>query len=128
MASQSEIDANIIRILSGVTGAYKDMQMKDMFGCIVKIMESAEEIPALVGVDKKKIVIGVLSQLVNSIPFPDPRQREIVLGFVNSGLAGLMIDGIIKITKEGCRINVEHLENACAKCCCCCSGSKCNIM
>ena len=124
MTSQSEINANINKILDSSVGVYKDLQMKDMFGCVTKLMECAETIPTLKGADKKQVVVGVLGQLVHTIPFPNEKEAEMVMSFVNSGLVGLIIDGVVNLTKEGCKINIQEVEQKCSKCCKC----KCCIM
>lgn len=123
MATQAEIDANIKIIIDSVLAAYKELTIKDFFDCIVKLMECAEAIPTLVGADKKKVVKGVLVQIIQRINIPNKGEKDLILLLVNSGLVDLIIDGIVKLTKEGCKINVQELA---AKCCC--KSGKCVMM
>lgn len=116
-ATQAELDANVEKIFSNVISVYHNMQLKDVLGCTVKIMECAELIPSFVGADKKKVVKGVINLIVDQIPFPDPREKTVVVFLVNSGLIDLIIDAIVKLTKEGCRINIQEvMKKACCKC------------
>lgn len=122
MSSQEQIDANISSIASNILDVYKDITMSDFFGCLVKLMESAELLPSLAGADKKKVVKGVLNQLISKINFPKQGEKQLLEFIVNSGLIDLIIDGIVDLTKNGCQINIEQLAQ---KCCC---GGKCIIV
>lgn len=125
MASQEDIDANVKRIVNNVSLAYKELRLSDFFACIVKLMECAEAIPILIGADKKKVVKSVLTQIVNTINIPLQRDRELIMLLINSGIIDLIIDGIVKLTKEGCKINIQELAN---KCNCCCKDGKCSLL
>ena len=125
MSSQTDVDANITKLVNSVIEAYKEIKLNDFFACVVKLMEGAEAIPALSGADKKKVVKGVLNQIVEKINIPNPKEKEIIVFLINSGLVDLIIDGIVKLTKEGCKINVQEIV---AKCNSCCKCGKCCIM
>lgn len=118
MATQTDIDANVKKIVDNVMAAYTEFTLKDFFECVVKLMECAEAIPLLAGADKKKVVKSVLSQIVTKINIPNPSEKEMITFLVNSGLVDLIIDGIVKLTKDGCKINVQELASKC--CCKCC--------
>lgn len=123
--TQNDIDANILKIVNSAISAYNEMTSKDVFACIVNVMECAEAIPLLSGADKKKVVKGVLSQIITRINIPNESEKTMILFLINSGLVDLIIDGIVKLTKEGCKINVQELAEKC-KCKCC--GDKCIIL
>lgn len=123
MATQTEIDENIKIIIDNILAAYKELTLKDFFDCIVKLMECAEVIPTLVGTDKKKVVKSVLVQIIQRINIPNKGEKDLILLLVNSGLVDLIIDGIVKLTKEGCKINIQDLASKC-----CCKSGKCVMM
>ena len=121
----TDVDANITKIVDNVISAYTEFTLKDFFECIVKLMECAEAIPLLAGADKKKVVKGVLTQLITKLNIPDQGEKDVILFLINSSIVDLMIDGIVKLTKEGCKINVQQIIE---KCGCKCCGGKCAIM
>lgn len=124
MTTQTDINSVISTLVENALAVYKDIKTKDIMGVIVKLMESVETLPMLTGADKKQVVLVVLTQVVQRINFQNPAEKESLLAFINSGLVSIIIDGIIKLTKEGCKINVQQLEQSCSKCC----GKKCTIM
>lgn len=119
MATQAEIDALVAKILADVIVAYKEIQLKDFFECLIKLMECAEAIPVIVGADKKKVVLGVLKAIIEKIPFKRQSDKEIVMFIVNSGIVSLIIDTIVGLTKKGCKINVPQLVKEHCKCTIC---------
>ena len=119
MATQAEIDATVAKILADIIVAYKEIQLKDFFECLIKLMECAEAIPMLIGADKKKVVIGVLKAVIEKIPFKKQSDKEIVMFIVNSGIVGLIIDTIVGLTKKGCKINVPQIIKEHCKCIIC---------
>lgn len=120
--TQTDIDATVKTIVDKAIEAYSELKIKDFFDCLVKIMECAEAIPKLIGADKKRIVKSVLTQIIDKIPFTNQNEKNIVVFLVNSDIVDLVIDGIVKLTKEGCKINIKEIQEKCCKCC------KCSIM
>jgi hypothetical protein len=123
MSSQSDIDQQVAIILNNIIGIYKDIELKDIFAILVKLMECAEQIPSFVGADKKKVVKSVLTQIIERINFPKKAEKDLIIMLINCGIIDIAIDSIIKLTKEGCKINLQAVlkESCCGKC-------KCNIM
>jgi hypothetical protein len=116
--TQTEIDVIVKKILDNALEAYKELKIRDFFDCLVKIMECAEAIPKLVGTDKKLIVKSVLTQLIDHIPFQNATEKNLIVFLINSDVVDLLIDGIVKLTKEGCKINLkEVMKKAGCKCC-----------
>lgn len=118
-------DLNLIiaKLVGEVLGAYKELTMQNFFSCLIRLMEAVELIPTLVGEDKKYIVKEVLKQIVNQVNISDKELQQLLVMFVNSFLLDLIIDGIVKLTKEGCKINFQEMIdkfNTCRcqpKCC-----------
>ena len=117
--TQDEIDVIVKKILDDAVSAYQELKIRYFFDCLVKIMECAEAVPKLAGTDKKKVVKSVLTQLVERIPFQNATEKNLIVFLVNSDVVDLIIDGIVKLTKERCKINLkEVMEKAGCKCCC----------
>jgi len=116
--TQAEIDVIVKEIFDKAVLAYNELKIKDFFDCLVKIMECAEKYTKLIGADKKKIVKSVLSQLVDHISSQNATEKNLISFLVNSDVVDLIIDGIVKLTKEGCKINIQEII-AKAKCKCC---------
>lgn len=119
MTSQVDIDAAVAQICSDISATYKDLNQKEFFNCLIVVMEAVEKMVSLTGVEKKAVVIGVLTQLVNSITFSNAFDKEAILFLIQSGFLSTMIDSIIKLTKIGCKINIPKIEKSCLSCCCC---------
>lgn len=117
--TQDEIDVIVKSVIDKAIAAYSELKLKDFFECLVKIMECAEAIPKLTGADKKKIVKSVLSQIIDRINFPSQSEKSVFVFLVNSDIVDLIIDGIVKLTKEGCSINIKEIiaEKCGCKCC-----------
>lgn len=118
LSREATIDTSVSTILDNAIGVYKDLALKDFFDCLVKLMECAEQVPTLIGADKKKVVKSVLTQLVNKINFKTQQEKDVIMFLINSGLVDIVIDSIVKLTKEGCKINLQQVMKTacCGKC------------
>ena len=113
MTTQAEIDILIARIFADVLSSIQELSGKDFIGCLVKLMEVVEEIPNIIGVDKKKVVKGVLLQLVSKLPIQNQQEKAIITNIVSSSFIDFIIDEIVTLTKNGCRINLPQLAQSC---------------
>lgn len=107
--TQISTDEHIKHVFDDIILIYKDLTLKDFFGMLIKLMELAEEIPHLAGSDKKKIVKGVISQILIRVNIPNPKEKEVLIFLAESGLVEFLIDSIVKLTKEGCKINIPQI-------------------
>lgn len=100
MTSQERIDAIIATLCDDMYKAYKDINFShhDFHDCMLKLMDCVEMMPALIGVDKKKIVVGVLVLIVSKLNINNI-EREKITYLLESDLLGSVIDLIIRIYK-----------------------------
>lgn len=101
MASQEKIDETIAKMYDDLTIAYHDLNFThhDFHDCLIKLLECVELIPNLLGIDKKKIVIGVLVLIVNKLTIAEDEKTKI-LDILNSNLISAIIDLLMKVKES----------------------------
>jgi hypothetical protein len=109
MTSQQEIDDIIERIFQDICQMYKDVEFetKDMHDCLIRLMEIVENIPTLVGADKKKIVIGVLYLIIHHLHISES-EKEKILYMLTHDIVGMIVDLIVRLTKSPSKINFRQ--------------------
>jgi len=109
MASQQEIDDIIERIFQDICQMYKDVEFntRDMHDCLFRLMEIVENIPTLVGADKKKIVIGVLYLIIHHLHINE-NEKEKILYMLSHDIVDMIIDLIVRLTKYPHKINFRQ--------------------
>ena len=85
---------------------YKDLEINslNMNDFLIKLMECVEEIPLLIGEDKKKIVKGVLIVIVEKLHIKQEEKDKIIYLLTND-IIDIIIDLIVKLTKIETSIN-----------------------
>lgn len=113
---QQQIDEIIKKLCSDILQIYKDTKFdtKDLHDCLLKLMECVETIPQLIGVDKKKIVIGVIIVIIDSLQIVEIEKSKILF-MITSGILSEMIDMIVKLSKNIWKINT-HIHMPCFHC------------
>lgn len=113
---QQQIDEIIKKLCVDILQIYKDTKFdtKDLHDCLVKLMECVETIPQLIGVDKKKIVIGVIIVVIDSLQIVEIEKSKILF-MITSGILSEMIDMIVKLSKNIWKINT-HIHMPCLHC------------
>lgn len=106
------INKAIDKITSEVPDIYRDLKSHNIMHCVINLMECAEAFPALVGADRKKVVVQVLLRMLEKSSTLGSGELEMIKFLVNSGLIDSMIEGIITITKQGCKINMYSIAKA----------------
>jgi len=112
MASQSRIDEIIEEIFQDSIHMYKDVEFdsRDLHDCLLRLMECVELIPELIGVDKKKIVIGVVKMIIHHLQIKEI-DKEKIMFMLTHDIIDMMIDLIVKLTRSPSQIN-KGVENA----------------
>jgi hypothetical protein len=109
MASQQEIDEIIENIFQDICKMYKDIEFdtRDMHDCLIRLMEIVEDIPILIGTDKKKIVIGVIYLIIHHFHIKESEKNKL-LYMLSHDIIDMMVDMIVKLTKTQSKINQKQ--------------------
>ena len=110
MASQQEIDDIIERIFQDICQMYKDVEFdtRNIHDCLIRLIEIVEEIPTLVGADKKKIVIGVLNLIIHHLHIKETEKQKIIYMLTHE-IIDMIIDLVVKLTKTPSKINFKQV-------------------
>jgi len=116
--TDTEMDVIVQRVVENAITTYKELNMKNIFSCVIMAMELVETVTTLSGGDKLKIVKKALSQIVQKCNIP-AEDKKIIEMFIDSDLIDVVISGIVFLTKNGCKINLQQLEETIKKTCGC---------
>ena len=98
---------------------YTDIKQNNIFNCVTKLMEIVEKIPILTGADKKEVVIGVLTLLINEIHFTDDAEKQLLLSLITNQTIANYVDEIVTLAKIGIKLNKGKIKAFFSKMCCC---------
>ena len=101
MASQQRINEIIEKIFQDALKMYKDIDFDtgDLHDCLIRLMECVELIPELVGADKKKVVIGVITLLIHHLKITESEKSKIMY-MLTHDIIDMMIDLIVRVVKH----------------------------
>jgi len=111
MASQQRINEIIEELYKDIIQMYKDVEFKsrNLHDCLIKLIECVELVPELIGADKKKIVIGVITLVVEHLHIKDT-DKEKIMYMLTHDIISQIIDLIVYLSKYPCKINTKTVD------------------
>lgn len=111
MASQQKINEIIEDLYKNIIQMYKDVEFesRDLHDCLIKLIECVELVPGLIGADKKKIVIGVITLVVEHLHIKDA-DKEKIMYMLTHDIISMIIDLIVQLSKKPCQINTQKID------------------
>jgi hypothetical protein len=111
MASQERINEIVKKMYEDIIQMYKDVEFetRDLHDCLIKLIECVELVPDLIGADKKKIVIAVITLAIEHLHIKETDKEKIIY-MLTHDIISMIIDLIVYLSKHPCNINKKTVQ------------------